>query len=62
MAECRIQVRKNGRAIGFLTPKGGTNKLKVHAALWSTRVAAEDQLTQLASDNEGYEFKIQEEN
>jgi hypothetical protein len=54
----RIQVRKDGKLLGFLTPDGGINRLKVHAA-WMPASTAQLRLATLAADNPGYEFTVQ---
>jgi hypothetical protein len=54
----RIQIRKDGKCLGFLTPKGGINRLRVHAALVPLS-GIQDQIVRLTADNPGYEFTVQ---
>ena len=55
-----MQVRQGGKLRGFLTPKGGTNRLKVHGLLIPADQIAE-RLAQMSRDNPGYEFTAQSE-
>ena len=60
MNSARIQVRKNGRVIGYLTPKGSINRLRVHAAVYPLN-RAYIEVAILADDNPNYGFSVQEE-
>ncbi len=54
----RIQARKNGRVLGFVTPGGGINRLKVHAA-WFDASKANERTVELSRDNPDYSFTVQ---
>lgn len=53
----RIRVYKDGRLLGFLSPKG-INRLKVHAVEFRDHDRAEAQATQLRADNPGHAFSV----
>lgn len=54
-----IKVRESGKKKWrFLTTKGGTTSLRIHAARWSTRAPCENLITDNAPDNPEWEFKI----
>ena len=53
----RIRVRKAGKLLGFLTPRGGTNRLKVHATYLPV-TDAENRIAQLKLDNPEYDFEV----
>lgn len=53
-----IKVRKQGEARWrFLTPSGGTNNLRIHAALFPDVAAAQAVVDASASDNPGWDWK-----
>ena len=54
-----VKVKKRGgtRRWSFLTPKGGTNYLRVHAAGF-TAAGAEALVKENAADNPEWEFKV----
>lgn len=56
-----IKVREKGkRAWYFVTPSGGMNRLRVHAAQWNGKDKAESSAAYAAGNNERYEFKVVE--
>ena len=53
-----VKARKTGdKAWHFVTPKGGMNRLRVHASLYPSNEAAALAATELGKLNTGYEFK-----
>jgi len=52
-----IKVRKIGaKSWSFVTPRGGTIRLKIHAARFTSNAVAAT-IVQMTKDNPGYEFK-----
>lgn len=55
--KCRMAGEKT---FGFLTPKGGVNKLKIHAGQFPTKERAQAVIDENAGDNPEWEFKVVE--
>lgn len=56
-ADYGIKLREKGKkSWSFLTPRGGSIRLKIHAARY-TRTNAAVQVVQLSADNPTHEFK-----
>jgi hypothetical protein len=54
-----IKVREpNSKRFRFLTPKGSTTRLRIHASCWFERAKAERALELLKSDNPEFEFRM----
>lgn len=59
MTEYAIKVRRAGaKTFAFLTPGGGTNSLRVHAARFKGKDAAQLTADKSAPDNPGTEWKV----
>lgn len=56
-ADYGIKLREKGaKAWAFLTPRGGSVRLKIHAARF-TRTNAAAEVVKLAADNPSHDFK-----
>lgn len=54
-----IKVReKGGKSWSFLTPRGTTNRLRVHAAIFADRDRAQRVIDDNAPGNPGWDWKI----
>lgn len=59
MYAIKVKEDKPGaKAWAFLTPKGGTNRLRVHATQFDSRDRADQVRDQVAADNPGHQFKV----
>lgn len=56
-----IKVKKAGeKAWYFLTPKGGMNKLRIHAGQFATAEKAQTLIDENAADNPDFAWKVVE--
>lgn len=54
-----VKARKAGsKGWAFLTPKGGTNRLRVHAARFANTERATDVIAKCRADNPSWEFRV----
>lgn len=54
-----VKVRKMGaKSWSFLTPRGGTNRLRVHATIFNTLDQAERFIADHCDDNPEWEFRV----
>jgi hypothetical protein len=54
-----IKVRKKGdKQWSFLTSKGGTNRLRIHAACFQSKEKAQSVIDENAAENTEWEWKV----
>ena len=51
---------KGNKTFWFVTHSGGLNRLRIHAASFADKAAADAAVQALAEDNPDYDFKAQE--